>query len=54
LLQYCSMGVGDFVFMFDHPGDYRTLELLANEVAPRVRVEGSALLSKSAGIPASA
>ncbi len=54
LLQYCGQGVGDFVFMFDHPGDYRALELLAKEVAPRVRAEGSALLSKSAGIPASA
>jgi alkanesulfonate monooxygenase SsuD/methylene tetrahydromethanopterin reductase-like flavin-dependent oxidoreductase (luciferase family) len=54
LLQYCSMGVGDFVFMFDYPGDYRTLELLAREVAPRVRAEGPALLSTSAGAGASA
>jgi alkanesulfonate monooxygenase SsuD/methylene tetrahydromethanopterin reductase-like flavin-dependent oxidoreductase (luciferase family) len=49
LLQYCALGVGDFVFMFDHPGDYRTLELLANEVAPRVRAEGPALLQQSLG-----
>jgi alkanesulfonate monooxygenase SsuD/methylene tetrahydromethanopterin reductase-like flavin-dependent oxidoreductase (luciferase family) len=54
LLQYCALGVGDFVFMFDYPGDYRTLELLATEVAPRVRAEGPALLAASMGAAASA
>jgi hypothetical protein len=33
--------------MFDHPGDRRTLELLATEVAPRLRAEGPALLAKA-------
>src|SRR5690606_6055763 len=46
LLEFCRLGVGDFVFMFDFPGDYGTLELLANEVAPTVRKEGSALLAQ--------
>jgi alkanesulfonate monooxygenase SsuD/methylene tetrahydromethanopterin reductase-like flavin-dependent oxidoreductase (luciferase family) len=54
LLEYCALGVGDFVFMFDHPGDYRTLELIATEVAPRLRTEGAALLGRSIGIAASA
>jgi alkanesulfonate monooxygenase SsuD/methylene tetrahydromethanopterin reductase-like flavin-dependent oxidoreductase (luciferase family) len=49
LLQYCRLGVGDFVFMFDYPGDHRTLELLAKDVAPRVRAQGPALLSQAAG-----
>jgi hypothetical protein len=34
--------------MFDAPGDYRTLELLATQVAPRVREEGPALLEAAA------
>jgi alkanesulfonate monooxygenase SsuD/methylene tetrahydromethanopterin reductase-like flavin-dependent oxidoreductase (luciferase family) len=54
LLQYCALGVGDFVFMFDYPGDHRTLELLATEVAPHVRAEGPALLARSAGAATSA
>jgi alkanesulfonate monooxygenase SsuD/methylene tetrahydromethanopterin reductase-like flavin-dependent oxidoreductase (luciferase family) len=44
LLAFVRMGVSDFVFMFDAPGDYRTLELLATKVAPVVREEGAKLL----------
>jgi alkanesulfonate monooxygenase SsuD/methylene tetrahydromethanopterin reductase-like flavin-dependent oxidoreductase (luciferase family) len=53
LLAYVKLGVSDFVFMFDYPGDYRSLELLATEVAPRVRAEGPALLNQSRNLPAS-
>jgi alkanesulfonate monooxygenase SsuD/methylene tetrahydromethanopterin reductase-like flavin-dependent oxidoreductase (luciferase family) len=49
LLQYCALGVSDFVFMFDHPGDRRTLELIATEVAPRVRADGPVLVAKATG-----
>jgi alkanesulfonate monooxygenase SsuD/methylene tetrahydromethanopterin reductase-like flavin-dependent oxidoreductase (luciferase family) len=52
LLSYVKLGVSDFVFMFDHPGDYRSLELLATEVAPTVRAEGPALLPTATGSPA--
>ena len=45
LLRFVRMGVSDFVFMFDAPGDYRSLELLASEVAPAVRERGPALLN---------
>jgi alkanesulfonate monooxygenase SsuD/methylene tetrahydromethanopterin reductase-like flavin-dependent oxidoreductase (luciferase family) len=44
LLSFVKLGVTDFVFMFDPPGDYRTLELLAKEVAPYVRANGPAVL----------
>jgi alkanesulfonate monooxygenase SsuD/methylene tetrahydromethanopterin reductase-like flavin-dependent oxidoreductase (luciferase family) len=44
LLSFVRLGVSDFVFMFDSPGDYRSLELLATQVAPRVREEGARLL----------
>jgi alkanesulfonate monooxygenase SsuD/methylene tetrahydromethanopterin reductase-like flavin-dependent oxidoreductase (luciferase family) len=44
LLSFVKLGVSDFVYMFDHPGDYRSLELLATQVAPRVREEGPRLL----------
>jgi len=53
LLAYVKLGVSDFVFMFDYPGDRRSLELLAKEVAPRVRAEGPALLNRSMNLPAS-
>ena len=45
LLSFVKLGVGDFVFMLDAPGDMRSLELLATKVAPIVRAEGSALLA---------
>jgi hypothetical protein len=44
-----KLGVSDFVFMFDHPGDYRSLELLATGVAPAVRAQGPALLPAATG-----
>ena len=49
LLAFVKLGVSDFVFMFDAPGDYRTLELLATKVAPVVRKEGADLLASAAG-----
>jgi alkanesulfonate monooxygenase SsuD/methylene tetrahydromethanopterin reductase-like flavin-dependent oxidoreductase (luciferase family) len=49
LLAFVKLGVSDFVFMFDAPGDYRTLELLATEVAPAVRAEGPKLLGSARG-----
>jgi hypothetical protein len=49
LLAYVKLGVSDFVFMFDYPGDYESLELLATAVAPRVRAEGPALLNSAFG-----
>jgi alkanesulfonate monooxygenase SsuD/methylene tetrahydromethanopterin reductase-like flavin-dependent oxidoreductase (luciferase family) len=48
LLSFVKLGVSDFVFMLDAPGDMRTLELLATKVAPIVRSEGSALLPSGA------
>jgi hypothetical protein len=48
LLAFVKLGVSDFVFMFDAPGDYRTLELLATKVAPAVRAEGAKLLPTAA------
>jgi alkanesulfonate monooxygenase SsuD/methylene tetrahydromethanopterin reductase-like flavin-dependent oxidoreductase (luciferase family) len=48
LLEFVRLGVSDFVFMFDPPGDYRTLELLAQEVAPAVRSEGARILASNA------
>lgn len=45
LLAFVKLGVSDFVFMFDSPGDYRTLELLATRVAPVVREEGAKILA---------
>ena len=47
LLEFVRLGVSDFVFMFDLPGDYRTLELLAKKVAPVVREEGARILAQS-------
>lgn len=47
LLDFVKLGVSDFVFMFDAPGDYRTLELLATKVAPAVRAEGPKLVTAS-------
>ena len=47
LLEFVRHGVGDFVFMFDPPGDFRTLELLATKVAPAVREEGAKILAGS-------
>jgi alkanesulfonate monooxygenase SsuD/methylene tetrahydromethanopterin reductase-like flavin-dependent oxidoreductase (luciferase family) len=44
LLSFVELGVSDFVFMLDAPGDMRSLELLATQVAPYVRVEGSRLM----------
>jgi alkanesulfonate monooxygenase SsuD/methylene tetrahydromethanopterin reductase-like flavin-dependent oxidoreductase (luciferase family) len=44
LLSFVRLGVSDFVFMLDAPGDMRSLELLATQVAPYVRSEGSRLL----------
>jgi alkanesulfonate monooxygenase SsuD/methylene tetrahydromethanopterin reductase-like flavin-dependent oxidoreductase (luciferase family) len=48
LLAFVKLGVSDFVFMFDSPGDYRTLELLATKVAPAVRTEGVKVLNSAA------
>jgi alkanesulfonate monooxygenase SsuD/methylene tetrahydromethanopterin reductase-like flavin-dependent oxidoreductase (luciferase family) len=47
LLSFVKVGVSDFVFMLDYPGDFRTLELLATKVAPRVREEGARLLGSA-------
>ncbi|HEX5141773.1 MAG TPA: LLM class flavin-dependent oxidoreductase [Dehalococcoidia bacterium] len=49
LLEYVKLGVSDFVFMFDYPGDFESLELLATAVAPRVRAQGPALLNTGIG-----
>lgn len=48
LLAFVKLGVGDFVFMLDAPGDLRSLELLATKVAPAVRAEGARLLEAQA------
>jgi alkanesulfonate monooxygenase SsuD/methylene tetrahydromethanopterin reductase-like flavin-dependent oxidoreductase (luciferase family) len=45
LLTFVREGVGDFVFMLDAPADLRSLELIAREVAPYVRDEGSRILA---------
>jgi alkanesulfonate monooxygenase SsuD/methylene tetrahydromethanopterin reductase-like flavin-dependent oxidoreductase (luciferase family) len=45
LLTFVRVGVGDFVFMLDAPADLRSLELIAREVAPYVRNEGSRILA---------
>jgi alkanesulfonate monooxygenase SsuD/methylene tetrahydromethanopterin reductase-like flavin-dependent oxidoreductase (luciferase family) len=44
LMGFVKMGVSDFVFMFDFPGDSRSLELLASQVAPYVRAHGPGAL----------
>jgi alkanesulfonate monooxygenase SsuD/methylene tetrahydromethanopterin reductase-like flavin-dependent oxidoreductase (luciferase family) len=44
LLSFVKLGVSDFVFMLDAPGDFRSLELLATEVAPYVRKQGPGIL----------
>jgi alkanesulfonate monooxygenase SsuD/methylene tetrahydromethanopterin reductase-like flavin-dependent oxidoreductase (luciferase family) len=49
LLSFVKLGVSDFVFMLDAPGDYRSLELLATKVAPYVREEGSRILAGMQG-----
>jgi len=48
LLAFVKLGVADFVFMLDAPGDVRSLELLAAKVAPAVRQEGRRLLEAQA------
>jgi alkanesulfonate monooxygenase SsuD/methylene tetrahydromethanopterin reductase-like flavin-dependent oxidoreductase (luciferase family) len=45
LLTFVRAGVSDFVFMLDAPVDLRSLELIANRVAPQVRDIGSRVLS---------
>jgi alkanesulfonate monooxygenase SsuD/methylene tetrahydromethanopterin reductase-like flavin-dependent oxidoreductase (luciferase family) len=47
LLTFVRHGVSDFVFMLDAPGDMRSLELIATQVAPTVRQEGEDILSES-------
>jgi alkanesulfonate monooxygenase SsuD/methylene tetrahydromethanopterin reductase-like flavin-dependent oxidoreductase (luciferase family) len=54
LLAFVRLGVSDFVFMFDPPGDYRTLDLLATKVAPTVREEGAKILASGMGVRTSA
>jgi alkanesulfonate monooxygenase SsuD/methylene tetrahydromethanopterin reductase-like flavin-dependent oxidoreductase (luciferase family) len=54
LLGFVRMGVSDFVFMFDAPGDYRSLELLATRVAPYVRERGPEILASGSKQGASA
>ncbi|HWO73227.1 MAG TPA: hypothetical protein VNN21_06680, partial [Dehalococcoidia bacterium] len=48
LLAFVKLGVADFVFMLDAPGDLRSLELLATKVAPAVRQQGRRLLEAQA------
>lgn len=43
LMSFVALGVRDFVFMLDAPPDLRSLELLATEVAPRVRAQAASL-----------
>jgi alkanesulfonate monooxygenase SsuD/methylene tetrahydromethanopterin reductase-like flavin-dependent oxidoreductase (luciferase family) len=45
LLTFVRLGVSDFVFMLDAPQDMRSLELIATQVAPRVREEGAKILA---------
>ena len=45
LLPYVKLGVADFLWSTWPPGDLRTLELIAREVAPVVKEEGSRLLA---------
>jgi alkanesulfonate monooxygenase SsuD/methylene tetrahydromethanopterin reductase-like flavin-dependent oxidoreductase (luciferase family) len=47
LLGFVNLGVSDFVFMLDAPGDMRSLELIATKVAPEVRSQGEKLLAAS-------
>jgi alkanesulfonate monooxygenase SsuD/methylene tetrahydromethanopterin reductase-like flavin-dependent oxidoreductase (luciferase family) len=47
LLQFVKLGVSDFVFMLDAPGDMHSLELIATKVAPEVRSQGEKLLAES-------
>ena len=54
LLEFVRLGLSDFVFMLDEPGDMRTLELLATKVAPYVREEGGHILADRLGSRAGA
>jgi F420-dependent oxidoreductase-like protein len=45
LLPYVRVGVGDFLISTRAPADWQTLELLAREVAPTVKQEGSRILA---------
>jgi len=47
LLSFVKLGVSDFVFMLDAPGDFRSLELLATQVAPYVREHGPRVLGSA-------
>lgn len=47
LLSFVRLGVSDFVFMLDSAPDRRSLELLATQVAPVVREEGSRVLASA-------
>jgi alkanesulfonate monooxygenase SsuD/methylene tetrahydromethanopterin reductase-like flavin-dependent oxidoreductase (luciferase family) len=47
LFAFVELGVADFVFMFDSPGDRRSLELLATHVAPHVRDRGAEVLASA-------
>jgi alkanesulfonate monooxygenase SsuD/methylene tetrahydromethanopterin reductase-like flavin-dependent oxidoreductase (luciferase family) len=54
LLSFVKLGVSDFVFMLDAPGDFRSLELLATKVAPYVREQGPRLLGSVMASPGTA
>lgn len=45
LLSFVKLGVSDVVFILDPAQDLRSLELLATQVAPYVREEGSTILA---------
>jgi alkanesulfonate monooxygenase SsuD/methylene tetrahydromethanopterin reductase-like flavin-dependent oxidoreductase (luciferase family) len=45
LLSRTKQGISDFLFSTRTPTDWRTLELIATQVAPLVRKEGPSLLS---------
>lgn len=45
LLPYVRLGVGDFIIGARPPADVRTLDLIANKVAPVIKAEGSRILA---------
>src|SRR5206468_6205808 len=46
LLRYVRMGVGDFLIGARAPADLRTLEIVANKVAPIVKAEAAGVTAR--------
>ncbi|MEE8370440.1 MAG: LLM class F420-dependent oxidoreductase [Dehalococcoidia bacterium] len=45
LLTYVKLGVGDFIISVQAPADMRTLELVAQKIAPLVKEQGKSILA---------